>query len=939
MANEKFLKGRFQQKIDTKENWDKAKNFVPLEGEIIVYKDLKKIKIGDGVTVVDKLEFCAGGIDEKELENILNDYAKKEELPGSPTKEGGVVIGAFENKALATGSVASGVDTIAGNKGYYISAIDPENNHIYLHTGEEAVVPSWNNPKQFYNTGFDSGYNILNDGNISSIRVVSQETVNCSDLTWEEVDRWTVGNDPSDDICIVERAHVGSEILAILGVHTSGAGADAETVPWNLEYNNSHPFDEGMSSAVSFNEGYIYRYTSLEYGETPYGKTIAKISYEKVTEEPITGDYVPYGNEFSVSSDGYYHWAFAGNVIEISGNRIKYVSDTLNTSEKWLSNVNGGADPCVFFIPAQSEVGTAQVGYGSHAEGWLTHAAAEHSHAEGYGSIVAGRYGHAEGNSTRAGFAAHAEGNGTLAYGHSSHAEGGGTIASGERSHAEGSKTVSEGSYSHAEGYQTSASGAGAHAEGCNTESTGVYSHAEGFNTDAIGKYSHAEGRSSKASGDNSHSEGYSTTASAPNSHAEGLESKASAEDSHAEGYGTTASGFSSHAEGGSTKTEGSYSHAEGYGTTASGHNSHAEGGSSTASNKNAHAEGYGTEASGFASHAEGGNTKAEGSYSHAEGYGTTASKTYQHVQGKYNIEDTENKYAHIVGNGTKENKRSNAHTLDWDGNAWFAGDVLAGETSLQDVANRVNSLEDEGASGGVGKAYNEEGGEIFNDYLFNHASGAYAHAEGGSDVIYEGFYCEVNKNGIEMWVNGEDGEDDSRLMPNRYTQIGDALVANNNIYMVINVDEEFLYLETPLDYGYYYECSLTRGSTASGKGSHAEGGSSVASGNYSHAEGKSTASSEYSHAEGNSTASGNYSHAEGDSIANGNSSHAEGMSTANGNNSHAEGGFTIAYGYSAHTEGWRTVANGDSSHAEGDNTIASLRDLQCRWSRRPPCR
>lgn len=61
---------------------------------------------------------------------------------------------------------------------------------------------------------------------------------------------------------------------------------------------------------------------------------------------------------------------------------------------------------------------------------------------------------------------------------------------------------------------------------------------------------------------------------------------------------------------------------------------------------------------------------------SHAEGYGTTASSLYQHVQGKYNIEDSEDKYAHIVGNGESNGTRSNAHTLDWDGNAWYAGSV-----------------------------------------------------------------------------------------------------------------------------------------------------------------------------------------------------------------------------------------------------------------------
>lgn len=56
MANKTF-QGRIVQKHDTKANWDKATNFVPLKGEIIVYDDLKKIKIGDGVTKVGNLAF------------------------------------------------------------------------------------------------------------------------------------------------------------------------------------------------------------------------------------------------------------------------------------------------------------------------------------------------------------------------------------------------------------------------------------------------------------------------------------------------------------------------------------------------------------------------------------------------------------------------------------------------------------------------------------------------------------------------------------------------------------------------------------------------------------------------------------------------------------------------------------------------------------------
>lgn len=82
---------------------------------------------------------------------------------------------------------------------------------------------------------------------------------------------------------------------------------------------------------------------------------------------------------------------------------------------------------------------------------------------------------------------------------------------------------------------------------------------------------------------------------------------------------------------------------------------------------------GYNVEASGENSHAEGASTTASGTSSHAEGASTIASSESQHVQGKYNIEDTEGKYAHIVGNG-EDGKNSNAHTLDWEGNAWFAG-------------------------------------------------------------------------------------------------------------------------------------------------------------------------------------------------------------------------------------------------------------------------
>ena len=125
----------------------------------------------------------------------------------------------------------------------------------------------------------------------------------------------------------------------------------------------------------------------------------------------------------------------------------------------------------------------------------------------------------------------------------------------------------------------------------------------------------------------------------------------------------------------------GDYSFAEGELTHADGYASHAEGSLTHASGDMSHAEGYDSIAFGDSSHAEGSETIASGDYTHSEGYRTKARGKWQHVQGKYNVEDTSNAYAHIVGNGAYNNP-SNAHTLDWNGNAWFAGDIYVGSTA-----------------------------------------------------------------------------------------------------------------------------------------------------------------------------------------------------------------------------------------------------------------
>ena len=152
---------------------------------------------------------------------------------------------------------------------------------------------------------------------------------------------------------------------------------------------------------------------------------------------------------------------------------------------------------------------------------------------------------------------------------------------------------------------------------------------------------------------------------------------------------GDYAIGYNSFAAGADVEASGSCSHAEGYFSSARGENSHAEGYSS-ASGKNSHAEGGGS---------------ASGENSHAEGDGTIASGDYQHAQGKYNVEDTANKYAHIVGNGSGNFNRSNAHTLDWDGNAWFQGGIKVGGTGWDNATDEValkSDLEGLGSGGGT---------------------------------------------------------------------------------------------------------------------------------------------------------------------------------------------------------------------------------------------
>lgn len=89
MANKNIL-SRIQHKHDTQANWEKAVNFIPLEGEIIVYDvdgtySYSRIKIGDGATSVVDLPFTDVPSDWSQTNETAPDFIKNK--PSLATSE------------------------------------------------------------------------------------------------------------------------------------------------------------------------------------------------------------------------------------------------------------------------------------------------------------------------------------------------------------------------------------------------------------------------------------------------------------------------------------------------------------------------------------------------------------------------------------------------------------------------------------------------------------------------------------------------------------------------------------------------------------------------------------------------------------------------------------------------------------------------------------
>lgn len=386
-----------------------------------------------------------------------------------------------------------------------------------------------------------------------------------------------------------------------------------------------------------------------------------------------------------------------------------------------------------------------------------------------------------------------------------------------------------------------------------------------------------------------------------------GYKNTASNDFTFAMGIQTTASAPGAHAEGGLTVANASYSHAEGFKSASTGEYSHVEG--------------IVCESSGQGSHAEGYYTVASGQRSHSEGCFTEAASQYQHVQGKYNVVDSNGVYAHIVGNGTGKNNRHNAHTLDWQGNAWFAGEVQ-GTNLPYTISSKVLATV-------TASNIKLDNGITINNTSINKDRRYYIEFL-DSKKLCNLLISDKQSNCIMCIINNYiiQGYNDSTNIKLYITKINTNDTTVDTFTDLIIYEEEVKYLDSKyLETDLILQNSISLGRAGKiGYGSSAIGYNVEASGISSHAEGYgTTASADFSHAEGEGTiASGGSSHAEGySSTASGYASHAEGSTTtASGVNSHAEGDYTTASGASSHAEGYGSKASSQFQHVQGKYNI-----------------
>ena len=96
MSIEKNMNARIQHKHDIEANWNKALNFIPKAGEIIIYDidenyNYSRFKIGDGVRTINNIEFSktdlTGYATESYVNQVISNKVDKNDLPKIATDD------------------------------------------------------------------------------------------------------------------------------------------------------------------------------------------------------------------------------------------------------------------------------------------------------------------------------------------------------------------------------------------------------------------------------------------------------------------------------------------------------------------------------------------------------------------------------------------------------------------------------------------------------------------------------------------------------------------------------------------------------------------------------------------------------------------------------------------------------------------------------------
>lgn len=382
---EKNVKSRVIHRHDIEAHWERAKNFIPKQAEIIVYDDRYinsdgveeivadkvRYKIGDGVTNVNKLPFAnenlVGKLTNDQGAEIFNNYTDNLATGEYSHAEGN------STKAISGNSHAEGARTNAGTKAFKIIALSGTvgGAGTYSLDSTTGIQPGMRYSAVTSVAAYDCGEITAIEGNMVKVDNYPGHGINTEDDNPSNFNLYNL-------FIIVDHPELGT-INAGFNAHTEGSNTYAAQVDAHAEGRNTRALGK-----YSHTEGISTQAGHAAHAEGSETKAIGVVAHAEGAETVAQGNYT--------HAEGFKSQAVGGH---------------------------------------------------SHAEGQQTTSTGTAAHSEGGITVASGDYSHAEGGQTTAqGAQSHSEGYLTKAIGQQSHAEGYNTQAIGNRSHAGGRDTV-----------------------------------------------------------------------------------------------------------------------------------------------------------------------------------------------------------------------------------------------------------------------------------------------------------------------------------------------------------------------------------------------------------------------------------------------------------------------------------------------------------------